>query len=557
MEAEGTKGLSGFMTRVWRAAAAVISGLLVASAFPPMGSMEAAWFGLFPLILVARFSDSRTAFRYGFLSGLVAWCLALGWLLRLSRFGTPWPVVASGWLLLSAYCALYTGAFALVVSQLWKEDATDAVDDEEGGEESGLTGKNLIRVVLIPLIWVGFEYLRSTLFTGFSWNALGVSQYRNLSVIQLAEWGGVYLVSGVLVMMNAAISMTVMDALKFRRVSGGSRRRIHGELMLALFVVVLSMMFGLRRLAAIERGTEGQALRVAVIQGNIPQQEKWTEEYEAGIYGRMRDLTEKAAVSAPDLVLWPETVVPRSAVNDPWTRDWVADLATQCGPILLGSMSVDRTEHETLIYNSSVLFERDGRIAGEYRKRHLVPFGEYLPGDRWIPLLKRFAPLGYSCAAGTVSTVFSLDQKPLPFSSMICFEDTMAGIARDAVNAGARLLINQTNDAWFEDSSAAVQHMSHCVFRCVENRVPAVRAANMGVSCFIRPSGMLDETTKVLLREGVAESTDYRVDEVIVSSGLEDRTFYTRHGDWAFALPCGVMCAGVLILLLVKSRKKV
>lgn len=559
MSTEVTARGPALFFRLWRPFAAIASGVILASSFPPMTSTEAAWFGLVPVIIIARFSSPKRSYRFGFLAGFVFWAICLSWLLRLSRFGTPWPVVACGWLLLAAYCAIYTGAFALLVSLLWRDrrHAHDS-DTPPEGEAARVTRGNLGRVILIPLIWVGFEYLRSTLFTGFAWNALGISQYRNESVIQIAEWGGVYAVSALLLMLNAAIALTVLDGIKFRRLPGDRGRRIHAELMLALVTVVICMTFGLRRISSLERLQGGhEALRIAVIQGNIPQQEKWSDAYEAGIYSEMKDLTEKSAASTPDLILWPETVVPRSAINDPWTRDWIGDLASRCGPILLGSMSVEKTGKEAQIYNSSVLFEKDGTISAEYRKRHLVPFGEYLPFDRWIPILKRWAPLGYSCSAGTVSTVFELEGSPVTFSTLICFEDTIAGLARDAVRAGARLLINQTNDAWFEDSAAALQHMSHCIFRCVENRVPAVRAANLGISCFIRPSGMLDETTRLLLKEGVATQTNYRVDEARVPTGPFEMSFYTRYGDLPFAMPCGILSALVLILFLVKSRRRV
>lgn len=137
----------------------------------------------------------------------------------------------------------------------------------------------------------------------------------------------------------------------------------------------------------------------------------------------------------------------------------------------------------------------------------------------------------------------------VPFSSLICFEDTVAPLARAAVRAGARLLINQTNDAWFEGSSAAVQHMSHCVFRCVENRVPAVRCANLGVTCFIDRTGMIDKMTAGLLQDGTALDVECRAGEVRVPADDMRPTFYTRFGDWPFAIPCAAATVTGLGLL--------
>jgi len=150
--------------------------------------------------------------------------------------------------------------------------------------------------------------------------------------------------------------------------------------------------------------------------------------------------------------------------------------------------------------------------------------------------------------------VFRLDSPAVRFSTLICFEDTVPRLARRAVRNGARLLINQTNDAWFEDTALAEQHMSHCVFRCVENRVPAVRCANLGVSCYIGRSGVLDMMTRRLIESGEVLSTAYRVDSVTVP-GDTALTFYSRYGDVPFALPCGILALGSLMLLLAKSRR--
>jgi apolipoprotein N-acyltransferase len=205
-----------------------------------------------------------------------------------------------------------------------------------------------------------------------------------------------------------------------------------------------------------------------------------------------------------------------------------------------------------LLFNSSILVGADGREGGQYNKRHLVLFGERLPFEDVFPFIQRLAPLGFSCAPGQTSTVFRLSKPAVTFSSLICFEDTIALLARESVKNGARLLINQTNDAWFDGSSAAVQHMAHCVFRCIENRVPAVRSANTGVTCFIDALGRIeffeDKGRKTCFR-------GFAVGGVNVPPRNMALTFYTRNGDIPFAIPCGIFAA-IALAVVIRYKAK-
>jgi apolipoprotein N-acyltransferase len=319
-------------------------------------------------------------------------------------------------------------------------------------------------------------------------------------------------------------------------------------------------------------------MRVGLVQPDIPQAEKWSAEFERHIYRRLADLTVEVAAGRPDLVVWPETAVPYCLRADTGTWAFVSGLAAEGAPILVGSMDVEGEPGEERCYNSSFLVGPDGSLRGEYRKRHLVPFGEYVPFDKAVPWLARFSPLGFSCTPGATATVFRCQvsgfrvqeergaggepgttdngQVTIPFTVLICFEDSIASLSREAVRRGARLLINQTNDAWFEGSCAAVQHMSHCVFRCVENRVPAARCANKGVTCLVDRSGAVDAVTASLLRNGEGSLTQCRVDEVLVPEGDMPLTFYSRYGDLPFALPCGVLAAVSVAAVVAQQRRR-
>lgn len=534
----------------WRGAAALLSGAMLAASFPPFDCPQAAWVALAPLLVIARHSRPRVAFRGGFLAGFTFWAVTLAWLQALAHFGSPYLMVAGAWLALAAACALYLGLFTALVALLWRhEDAPGAPADD------GML-RNAGRVLLIPILWVGVEYLRSTLFSGFGWNALGVSQYRNLAVIQVAEWGGVYAVSALVVMVTSGLTLTVMDLLPGPRRRGA--RRLHPELMLALMTLAGAMSWGLARVQALraeDAAEGGVVVQCATVQANIPQDEKWSDEVAQAVADRLVELSERAHAGVADLVIWPETASPTGLGAAMDTPAYLVELAMRVGPLLVGAMEVEAAGDDYRYYNSALLFLRNGEIAGTYRKQHLVPFGEYVPLADIIPGLNNFAPLGYNCTPGRDPGIFRLAQPEVAFAVLICFEDGIAPLARRAVRAGARLLINQTNDAWFEGTSAGVQHLSQSVFRSVENRVPLVRCANLGVSGIIDRTGALDPQTQDLLERGDGDSATYRLDGVRVPPEGQPLTLYARHGDWAFAIPCACVVAAAILLWWRQARR--
>ncbi|MDD5521465.1 MAG: apolipoprotein N-acyltransferase [Kiritimatiellae bacterium] len=524
----------------WYLAGSICSGILLAAAFPPFEWGSIAWVAFIPLILVLRNMSARQAFGWGWLSGMVFWLISISWLLRLAFTGTNFIVAISAWILLSAYCALYTGAFAMVITCSWQVLGT-----EREWRPIGL-------VIVAPIVWVGFEYLRSTLFTGFAWNTLGVSQYRLLPIIQVAEFGGVYAVSAFVILINTALMLTgIRFWALFRRKRA---RKINVEMMIAVSIWGIYMWCYFDAVKAFSRlNKQGTAVRIASVQPNIPQYKKWPLQYENEIYTKVKDQTELAMSAKPDLIVWPETVVPSLIKRDPGCSAFVTELARRGSPILVGSLDCEVVGDSDIFFNSSILIDAAGRIGGQYNKRHLVPFGEYLPFERTFPFIQKLAPLGYSCTPGTFSTVFRLEKPAIAFSSLICFEDTVAGLARESVKNGARLLINQTNDAWFDGSSAAIQHMAHCVFRCIENRVPAIRSANTGITCFIDSFGRID-----VLKSGGRSTcfSGFTVGTLMLPPDDMALTFYTRNGDIPFALPCGVISTILLLWTILVTRKR-
>lgn len=485
--------------------AAIVSGILLAISFPPVEQPDAAWFCVVPLLIACGFASPKRGFQLGFVSGAVWWLGSIFWLTH---------VTFVGWFFLSLYCGLFTGLVGWLVAKWFRRFGHSSV------------GANLGLMLLVPLIWTGGEYFRCTFCSGFPWNPLGVALYRNLALIQLAAFGGAYLVSAVVVWMNIALATALLGY--FAR-KGVFYRRTVPELLIGLVVLALCYTAGIRISREIPDGT--RKLRIALIQPNVLQDEKWDQAKIKSIYEDLTDLMAKVRYCGDlDLVVFPETVVPDDLRYSEPSYKLIHDFATNGTPLFVGSMDAvyDESGHPKYL-NSSMLIDTRGRLVEQYDKRHLVPFGEYVPLQNILPFIKALTPIEASFSPGSTSTVFHLDGPDTAFSALICFEDSIAQLSRESVRNGARLLINQTNDAWFDPSGCSRQHMAQCVFRCVENHVPAVRSANTGVSCHIDARGNIfpshaDVTDAI-------RTTGFLTPVVTMAPPDLPMTFYTRHGD--------------------------
>lgn len=490
---------------VLRFIGSLATGLFLALSFPPADASDLAWFALVPLLLALRGATPRRGFQWGFLAGSVWWLASMFWLTR---------VTYVGWFLLSLYSALYLGLFGWLVARWFSRFGTQGI------------GANIGLMFLAPLLWAGGEYVRCTFGTGFPWNPLGVSQYRDIVIIQLAALGGAYLVSALIVWMNVALATALMGY--FARKGHWARRTVP-ELLLGLLAISLCHAAGFRMANAVPAGE--RQLRIALIQPNIPQDEKWDQAKIDLIYERLTELTQAVGhLGKLDLIVWPETALPDDLRYSEPSYNVVRSLATNGTPLLVGSMdTVYPDQGEPLYLNSSMLVDTAGRYVMQYDKRHLVPFGEYVPLRKLFPFLKAMTPIQASFTGGTTSTVFRLDGPDTAFSALICFEDSIAQLARESVRNGARLIINQTNDAWFDPLAGSRQHMAQCVFRCVENRVPAVRCANTGISCHIDAAGRIQPSADAAIAN--VRTSGFHTPVVTLAPVDLPLTFYTKHGD--------------------------
>ena len=533
--------------------AVLISAILLWASFPPSSQSESAWVALVPLLLIIRYCKPKTAFKWVFLAALIFWVSTLSWFPAIIKNGGPWFLVILGQVALSAACAFLMGLFAFASSSLWQR-----CDDL-----SSL--KRLALIMLIdPLLWVGTEYIRSWIFSGFAWNFMGVTQVNNTPLIQVASVAGVYGVSALLIMGNGAIATLVERAasplvrkvLRLENVTYSKNFKVRllksAEGTLPVLLVMLCWFWGMNRVRSWERVEKSQpAWRVALVQPNTPcifvnNDDTMREQLKV-----MMDQTKLASAAAPHLVVWPETAIFGAVPYDTQIMRFAKEAARQSGGALLtGTLEAQRTQKSAaapegvLYYNAAWMFSADGEVLGRYRKQHLVPFGEFIPLDKKISILQKLAPTGISCTAGKDAALIELTDKEgrsIKVGSLICFEDTLPSLSRRSVRAGANMLALMTNDAWFNGSIEPQQHLHQSVFRAVECGIPMVRAANSGISCVVDVVGRIRELTA---NEKNTDFTGFLLTQVYVPSEPLPAP-YARFGDWILAIP------GMVVLLLV------
>jgi apolipoprotein N-acyltransferase len=482
----------------------VAAGLALHLAFPRPGWDLLGWLALAPVLVLALTARSPAqALLEGWVAGLAFFLPLLRWLTHtmttFSSLSLPLAVVVLA--LLAGYLALYWGGVAWALA--WLQPRLG------------------VRVLwLAPAFWVGGEWVRTHFLSGFPWGLLGYVPYQRLAVIQLAAWAGVYGVSALLVLVNAALAWAALQ------------RRPRA---LAVAVAVAGLALGgtllVGRLHA--EGAPGPTVPVAIVQGNIPQAVKWDAAFKGETLQIYADLT-RAAAPGRRLIVWPEAAVPAYLLFEPGALAWLTDLAGAAGsPLLVGAPDA-RREGGTVRYLNSAFLVTAGGVRGRYDKMHLVPFGEYVPLKRLLFFVEAIAADIGDFTPGRGVAIFPLEGAP--FGAVICYEVIFPDLFRRFVAGGARFMTNITNDAWFGDSGGPLQHLAMVPLRAVENGVGIVRAANTGVSAVVGPSGAIEESLP-LDRRGTLQA------EVPLRRG---ETFYTRFGD-VFAYACTALAAAALL----------
>lgn len=455
----------------------ILAGVLYAFVFPLYSLWPLAWIFAIPLLLSIEGETPGRSFFQGMITGVVAWAGVLYWIAYvMNTYGGMNLATASALLLLLLlYLSLYFGVFSWAASRLLS---------------------SRYAFLVLPGIWVLLEMFRSSVvFSGFPWAQLGHSQLPWNTLVQVAELGGVHLISALLIMGNVSLYKAL--------------RKQFTPVVLSAMMVLLCVAFGQWRVT--HETFEGKPLKAAAVQANVPQDEKWLPERVDATIDTYSTLTREAISKGAELVVWPET-----ACTFPLFRHW-----PQTYRVLSLSMGNDTSllvgspAHEDgNLYNRAWLL-RNGRIKGFYDKVHLVPFGEYLP------LADYLRPWFGTLTQGVSDFSAGFEIKPIEDNGvMICFESIFPYISRKLCRQGVTLLVNISNDAWFKTWATPGQLLQITCFRAIETRRWIIRAVNHGISAIVNPYGQVVDRIG-LLKEGVI------VHDVAKNSYL---SFYVRFG---------------------------
>ncbi len=509
-----------------------MTGILLFLGFPHYDLNGLVWVGLIPLLL----GIANKGKTYGFVLSLVSGiCFFLGifqWILQVPGYTYLHHAILA--LYLGSYLGLFGLGFCVVKNGCGRASA----------------------LLFAPFLWVALEYFRSNMsFMALPWGLLGQSQHVYPPIIQVASLTGVYGVSFLIVLVSSAITAILLPwTSKFvgkaeepaRSSSEGLRKGVVG---VALASIIFAIAYGY---AKTSESIASREIDISVVQGNIEQQKKWDPRHAKTIMETYSKLTHEVSKDHPFLIVWPETAVPGSISQNAKLSMEVMRIVERTGsPLLLGSAQhrkYGQNESNTLeYYNSAFLITPASLMLKNqrYDKIRLFPFGEYLPMKDIFPWSYIAVPAVRGYRPGKSFTVFRLGG--VCFATTICWENLFPDMTREFVRNGAQFIVNMTNEAWFGKTAAPYQFLSMNVFRAVENRVPVIRCANTGISCFIdaygRVVGRVENNGEDIFVQG------HLTKRIHIS---QEKTLYTLYGDW-FAYTCIIVSFSFIIFSIIRA----
>jgi apolipoprotein N-acyltransferase len=412
-------------------------------------------------------------FGLGFFGTLLYWISIIGW---------------AGWFVLVLLQATYIAAFGA----LWSLASRSSLP---------------LRIVAAPVLWVALEYIRSVLpLRGFTWGQLAQSQHNLEWMLRPARFGGGWLVAFGVVLVAAL----AMEAIR----SAWAKRFVQAAALTGIAAVPV-----LAPLAIGTASADGEPVRVAIVQGNVPRDFTGSAiEKDLAIIESHERLTFELPPGEVDLVVWPESSVGIDPNLNRNVGEIVAGSARAAGTEMIvgANLDVDRDHYKVAALHVSA----EGELVDRYEKTHLVPFGEYVPGRDligWLPILDQ---VPRDAIAADEPTVFNAAGGEI--APVISFEGDFGSLVRSRIDEGGRMLVVATNTSTWGDSWASAQHVAFSQVRAAENGVWVIHAALSGISAFVAPDGALVDRTSLWTATSLQRDVRF----------TEGASFYARTGDW-------------------------
>ena len=505
---------------------AALTGLTLV--FPQLGFFE--WISLIPMLAVVftQFDPSvlsaKQSYWRGFWAVYAYYFVIYHWFVNLYPLdfvglgnGASVVVVLAGWLGLSLLQALPGG---LVFLGFRKLCGTEFIKKHP-----------IFKPLTFASLWIVFEWFSTLTWTGVPWGRLYMGQGEYLPVMQSASLLGSYFISLLILLVNGMVAYALCYRCRELLCYG-----------LSAGLIVGNLSFGFIR-SKMNFQTEN-AIQAAVVQGNISSHDKWEDSTTFRMMDSYESLTQQAAADGAELVIWPETTVTVALNRSRSMRNFVSRVASENKiTLIVGALYEDETGE----FNSLFLVDPDGNISEQrYNKRHLVPFGEYVPLRKLvsvlIPPLAELSALELELTPGEDSALFDTTRGKV--GSMICFDSIYEMLGIQSVRDGAELMVISSNDSWFKDSKAIYQHQTQAQFRAVEQGRYLLRSANTGVSTILTPSGEILSWIDPLVSGYSVEQVSFRA----------QRTLYSVIGNTLVYL-CGGFCAFVAVYDFVSKKK--
>ena len=411
------------------------------------------------LLLISKTSSLKESFYVGWLFGFGFFLFGLYWisyalLVDEDLFGWLVPFAVT---LIPAILALYTGVLTTLLHKFRKNTY-------------------MLTIGFIAL-WVLFEIIRTTLFTGFPWLALGYSLSNYLSIIQSASLFGVF---GLSLLLLLIVTTPFILLLEYKN----NRLSALVYVFCCFLIFILNFSYGNWILKHAER--EFLPYSVRVVQPNIPQSIKWDKYYRYLNLQKTMSLSKSDSQEVQTYIIWPEATVLYS-MNDKSTRDLIKTIIPENSFLITGGIRDEK--NPTKYWTSLFMLNHDGDIVDHYDKMHLVPFGEYIPFRDILPFsIKKITHGFLDYTSGTHAKIIQPPHGMPSFRGLICYESFFS---QELLVADQRpdFLLNITNDAWYGDSPGPYQHFDITKFRAIEYGIPMIRSANTGISAVISPYG--------------------------------------------------------------------
>lgn len=473
------------------------------------------WFALVPFFRALQGAGPRRGAWLGWFFGFVQFGGILYWIAFLEA-----AEYLSGlaWLALVLYLSLYFLLFGWAYGFL---------------EKKGISPVPWAA----PFLWVALEFIRGTRpWGGFSWGELGYSQAPYPALLTGTSWAGVYGLTFLMVWFNASLAMFLQGPKPVAPGHPPSPHRWQQWVGIGLpWIFLLGIVgWGNRELQTIPLKKTGKAV---LLQPSVAQEVKWSKENEKATYDKIGRLVKEAGAFHPGLIVWPETAAPSYLRWAPRALERVTRMVRDSGTFhLVGCLDAQQgKDHAAHCFNSAVQFAPDGKIDGIYHKRHLVPFGEFVPFQKYLTFLGPVVGDLGNFDPGEGYRKFQTGE--FTYTPLICYEVIFPGDVQQALQTGAEALVNISNDAWYGRTASPYQHAMMAVVRAAEERKPLLRAANTGICLATDPFGRILGSTR-LFEEGILPAD-------VLEADLPP-TLYSRWGNW-FPRLCGLV--SILLLL--------